>query len=159
AYEIVRDTFAPAGVPAWAVAGLVLPLLASLAGVAVVARERRRRGQPLPRACYGVIAAQLIWFGGGLFFPFFSVRLVPIFRALQYLALTSWHHARGEPSSPSRSLVSFAGYVVVVLLLGLVINPGLLILFVPSGAQAATGAAAVISAINLHHFLLDGRIW
>jgi hypothetical protein len=156
AYEIVRDTFSPVAVPAWVVAALVLPLLASLAGVAVVARGRRLRGLPLPRACYGVIAAQLIWFGGGLFFPFFSVGLVPIFHSLQYLALTGWHHTRGERSG---SLGAFAAYVVVVLLLGLVINPGLLIMFVPSGAQAATGAAAVISAINLHHFLLDGRIW
>jgi hypothetical protein len=156
AYEIVRDTFAPVSLPAWVVAALVLPLLASLAGVAIVARGRRQRGLPLPRACYGVIAAQLIWFGGGLFFPFFSVGLVPIFHSLQYLALTGWHHTRAPQG---KNLLSFAAYVVVVLLLGLVINPGLLIMFVPTGAQAATGAAAVISAINLHHFLLDGRIW
>jgi hypothetical protein len=156
AYEIVRDTFAPVWLPAWAVAALLLPLLASLAGVAVVARGRRLRGLPLPRACYGVIAAQLIWFGGGLFFPFFSVGLVPVFHSLQYLALTGWHYTRGERS---RSLGAFAAYIGVVLLLGLVINPGLLIFCVPSGARAATGAAAVISAINLHHFLLDGRIW
>jgi hypothetical protein len=48
-----------------------------------------------------------------------------------------------------------------VLILGLVINPGLLVLFAP-GAGATSGpviAAAVISAINLHHFLMDGRIW
>jgi hypothetical protein len=156
AYEIVRDTFAPVAIPTWAVAALVLPLLVSFAGVAVVARGRRQRGLPLPLACYGVIAAQVIWFGGGLFFPFFSVGLVPIFHSLQYLALTGWHHTRGPTA---KSLGSFAAYVVVVLLLGLVINPGLLILFVPSGAQAAAGAAAVITAINLHHFLLDGRIW
>jgi hypothetical protein len=156
AYEIVRDTFAPGALPAWAVAALVLPLLASLTGVAVVARGRRLRGRPLPRACYGVIAAQLIWFGGGLFSPIFSIGLVPIFHSLQYLALTGWHHTRGEKT---KSLGSFAAYVLVVLILGLVINPGLLLMFVPSGAQAATGAAAVISAINLHHFLLDGRIW
>ena len=37
----------------------------------------------------------------------------------------------------------------------------LVILLVPSGASAhaLTVGAAVISAINLHHFLLDGRIW
>lgn len=158
AYEIVRDTFTPASLPAWAVAALLLPLAASFAGVAVVARARSRRGQPLPLACYGVIAAQVIWFGGGLFFPFFSIGLVPIFHSLQYLALTGWHYTRGERA---RSLPAFTAYVVVVLALGLVINPGLLILFVPAGssASAATSAAAVITAINLHHFLLDGRIW
>ena len=156
AYEIVRDTFAPTSLPPWALGLLLLPLLASFAGIAIVARGRRRRGLPLPRACLAVIATQVIWFGCGLFFPFFSVVLVPVFHSLQYLALTGWHHTRGE-----RSLGAFTAYVLVVLVLGLVINPGLLILFVPHGssAQTATAAAAVISAINLHHFLMDGRIW
>ena len=156
AYEIVRDTFAPVHLPAWALGLLVLPLAASFAGVAIVARERARRGLPLPRACYGVIAAQVIWFGFGIWFPFFSVVLVPVFHSLQYLALTGWHHTRG---ARARGLPSFAAYVLVVLVLGVVINPGLLMLFVPRGASAATAAAAVISAINLHHFLMDGRIW
>ena len=156
AYEIVRDTFAPVPLPTWALGALLIPLLASFAGVAIVARGRRRRGVPLPRATLGVLAAQVIWFGLGLFYPFFSIVLVPVFHSLQYLALTGWHHSRAERS---RSLPAFAAYVLVVLLLGLVINPGLLILFVPSGASAATAAAAVISAINLHHFLMDGRIW
>jgi hypothetical protein len=158
AYEIVRDTFAPVRLPTWALGLLLLPLLASFAGLAVVARERRLRGLPLPRACYGVIAAQVIWFGCGLFFPFFSVVLVPVFHSLQYLALTGWHHTRGERA---RDLGSFTAYVLVVLALGLVINPGLLILFVSgrSSVETATAAAAVISAINLHHFLMDGRIW
>jgi hypothetical protein len=154
AYAIVRDTFAPTSLPRWALGLLILPLLASLAGPVLVARARRRRGLPLPRACYGVIAAQVIWFGCGLFFPFFSVVLVPVFHSLQYLALTGWHHTRA-----ARGLGSFAAYVVVVLAIGLVINPGLLILFVPKGSSAQSVAAVVISAINLHHFLMDGRIW
>jgi hypothetical protein len=44
--------------------------------------------------------------------------------------------------------------------MGFAINPGLLALFAP--ADAARGpviAAAVITVINLHHFLMDGRIW
>jgi hypothetical protein len=156
AYEVVRDFFAPVSLPAWTIGLLLLPVVASFAGVAIVARERARRGVPLPLATYGVITAQVIWFGCGLFFPFFSVVLVPVFHSLQYLALTGWHHTRSERG---RTLVSFTAYVLVVLALGLVINPGLLILFVPKGAAATTAAAAVISAINLHHFLMDGRIW
>jgi hypothetical protein len=156
AYGIVRDTFAPASLPqsTLAIGLLLVPLLASFAGPAVVARERRRRGLPLPRECYGVIAAQVLWFGCGLFFPFFSVVLVPVFHSLQYLALTGWHHTRG-----ARGLGSFTAYVLVVLAVGLAINPGLLIVFVPRGASTQTVAAAVISAVNLHHFLMDGRIW
>jgi hypothetical protein len=158
AYGIVRATFAPGALPSWAVAALVLPLLASLLGLAEVARRRRRRGLPLPAACYGVVVAQMVWFGLGLFFPFFNIVLVPVFHSLQYLALTTWHHTRGEKA---RGLGSFAAYALTVLVLGLVVNPGLLVLFVPGGAspRADLSAAAVISAINLHHFLMDGRIW
>jgi hypothetical protein len=158
AYEIVRDTFVPLHWPTWALGLLLLPLLVSFVGVAVVARERRRRGVPLPRACYGVLLAQVSWFGLGLFYPFFSIVLVPVFHSLQYLALTGWHFTRGQSS---RSLGGFAAYVLVVLALGLVINPGLLIIFASpaSSVGTATVTAAVISAINLHHFLMDGRIW
>jgi hypothetical protein len=158
AYELVRTTFVPVSLPTWALALALLPLAASFAGVAVVARGRRLRGQPLPRAVYGVILAQVIWFAWGMFYPFFNVVLVPVFHSLQYLALTGWHYTKGERA---RGLAAFGGYVVTVLVLGLVINPGLVAIFVPrdGSARASVVAAAVISAINLHHFLMDGRIW
>jgi hypothetical protein len=156
AYSIVTKTFAPWDLPTWMLVALVLPLLASFAGVALVARERRRRGVPLPALTIAVVATQVLWFVGGLFHPFFNIVLVPVFHSLQYLALTSWHFTRGE-----RRVLPFGFYVVTVLVLGLVINPGLLAVFVPtaSSPRALTTAAAVISAINLHHFLMDGRIW
>jgi hypothetical protein len=159
AYAIVRARFAPVNLPTPALFALLIPLLLSFGCVAVVARERRRRGAPLPAACYGVIAAQVSWFGFGLFFPFFNIALVPIFHSLQYLALTGWHFTRGARAP---GLVSFGAYVLVVMALGLVISPGLLAIFAPSDATSTLGptvAAAVISAINLHHFLMDGRIW
>ncbi|HSZ82283.1 MAG TPA: hypothetical protein VLA14_08375 [Polyangia bacterium] len=158
AYAIVRDHFVPVNLPTSVLFALLAPLLLSFGGVAVVARERRHRGVPLPLACYGVIAAQVSWFGFGLFFPFFNIALVPVFHSLQYLALTGWHFTRG-PRAPG--LVSFAAYVLVVVALGVVINPGLLVIFAPSGTSTLgpTVAAAVISAVNLHHFLMDGRIW
>jgi hypothetical protein len=158
AYEIVRTTFAPVSLPRWALMLALLPLLGSFMGVALVERGRRLRGQPLPRAVYGVIFAQVIWFAWGMFYPFFNVVLVPVFHSVQYLALTGWHFTKGERA---RGLAAFGTYVAVVLVLGLVINPGLLAIFVPSGASSRAGvaAAAVISAVNLHHFLMDGRIW
>ena len=158
AYQIVRDTFTPRGVPLWGLALALALLVASFAGVAIVARARHRRGQALPRAVYGVLLAQVVWFGIGVFHPYFNIVLVPIFHSLQYLALTGWHYTRGERS---RGLLAFGVYVGVVLVLGLVINPGLLAIFVPRGESAHAGvvAAAVISAVNLHHFLMDGRIW
>jgi hypothetical protein len=81
-----------------------------------------------------------------------------VFHSLQYLALTSWHYTRAD--ARNGQLLRFGLYVGSVLLIGLAINPGLLVAFVGSPSpRAATIAAAVISAINLHHFLMDGRIW
>jgi hypothetical protein len=157
AYTIVQQTFAWRVLPRGALAGGLVLLAISLTGVAVVARARRRRGVPLPPATYGVLAAQLTWFAGGLFSPTFSIVLVPLFHGLQYLALTSWHHVRGSAGGPR----AFAAYALTVVALGLAINPGLLVLFARPGSDghALVTAAAVISFVNLHHFLLDGRIW
>ena len=159
AYEIVRDSFGVA-LPGWVLPAALAALLASLGCVAVVARDRRARGVPLPLASYGVIAAQTLWFAGGLFSPMFNLVLVPIFHGIQYLALTSWHHLRASGPATPRKLAAYLGGVIV---LGLAINPGLqgvVKLFGPSaGYEAVAGIAAAVSAINLHHFLLDGRIW
>jgi hypothetical protein len=158
AYQVVTAQLSSVHVPAWLLLVLLAPLAATFGAVALVAAERRRGGAPLPRACLAVIATQVIWFAIGLFHPYFNVVLVPVFHSVQYLALTGWHFTRAPRPA---SLLPFAGYLVTVLLLGLVINPGLVILLVPNGvsAHALTVGAAVISAINLHHFLLDGRIW
>jgi hypothetical protein len=164
AYTIVQQTFAWQGLPPWALSAGLTVLVASLAGVVVVARARRRRGVPLPLATYGVLSAQVIWFAGGLWSPYFSVVLVPTFHSLQYLALTSWHHMRGAAGSRR----AFAAYALTLMIVGLMINPGALALLPATPAalarpdeatQALVSAAAVISFINLHHFLLDGRIW
>ena len=161
AYGIVQRSFLSAfALPTWALAAGVAALVASFSAVAIVAVRRRRRGVPLPWPTIAVIAAQTLWFGCALYSPFFNIALVPIFHGLQYLALTSWHNLKerrtlGGPIGPR----AFALYAVTVLLLGFVINPGL---FAAAGAwvgNAATVSATVITFVNLHHFLLDGRIW
>jgi hypothetical protein len=64
-------------------------------------------------------------------------------------------HYRGGAGLPR-----FAAHLLVVVLLGLVINPGLSLLVQgPDAARTFMATAAVISFVNLHHFLLDGRIW
>ena len=158
AYEAVRRAWSGPPLPNWVTALGVIALVASFAGVVGVARARRRRGQPLPWPSYAVLSAQVLWFSVGLFYPFFNITLVPIFHSLQYLALTSWHacHGRGD-AGPRR----FAGYAVMTLVLGLGINPGLFALFGHgrSTSDLLLVSAAVITFVNLHHFLLDGRIW
>lgn len=161
AYGIVQRSFLSSfALPTWALAAGVAALLASFSAVAIVAVRRRRRGVPLPWPTVAVLLAQTLWFGGALYSPFFNIALVPIFHGLQYLALTSWHNlkerrALGSPIGPR----AFAVYVMTVLLLGFVINPGL---FAAAGSwvgDAAVVSATVITFVNLHHFLLDGRIW
>jgi hypothetical protein len=158
AYDAIRLAYNGPPVPAWLIVAGLAALATSFAGVAVVARERRRRGVPLPALTYAVLSAQTIWFSVGLFHPLFSVALVPMFHGLQYLALTSWHACHGrEAAGPRR----FAGYAVVVMLIGLLINPGLFAVAQQGGfgTDVFVASAAAASFLNLHHFLLDGRIW
>jgi hypothetical protein len=160
AYEAVRRAYLGPPLPTW-VTTLGLAVLAlSLIGVAVVARDRRRRGIPLPWPTYAVLSAQILWFTIGLYQPFFNITLVPLFHGLQYLGLTSWHagNAKGKDEGGAKR---FAGFALVVVLLGLVINPGLFTIFgrATGAAEVLVVTAAITSFVNLHHFLLDGRIW
>jgi hypothetical protein len=158
AYEAVRRAYLGPALPAWVTTLGLAALALSLIGVGVVARGRHRRGIPLPWPTYAVLSAQILWFTIGLYQPFFNITLVPLFHGLQYLGLTSWHacHGKGE-TGPRR----FAGYALVVFLLGLAINPGLFTIFgrATGAAEVLVVTAAITSFVNLHHFLLDGRIW
>lgn len=153
AYQLTREALFRIRLPAWALVVGVALMLASLGSLARLARLRRRAGRPLPRAVWSVVTAQLAWFGIGLWNPFFTVTLVPIFHGAQYLSITSWHQTRG------RSAATFALYAGTVLLLGVVISPGLMFAGRALGGNGPVVAAAVLSFINLHHFLMDGRIW
>lgn len=153
AYELTRTALSSSPLPAWTLGVGALAIAGSLASVAVLAVRRRRAGTPLPPAVWAVVMTQLLWFGIGLWNPFFNVVLVPIFHGAQYLAVTSWHQTRG------RSPAFFALYIVTVLALGLLVNPGFAALGRAWGGEGSVVAAAVIAFLNLHHFLMDGRIW
>jgi hypothetical protein len=159
AYEMVRHAYVGTPVPTWVpLIGLAI-LGVSLLGVVKVARARRRRGTPLPWPTYAVLSAQICWFTVGLYQPFVSITLVPVFHSLQYLGLTSWHACNGRSDFAGGR--RFAGYAAGVLLLGLIINPGLTVFLGRSipGANTLVVGAAVMAFLNIHHFLLDGRIW
>lgn len=153
AYELTRAALASSPLPGWMLGVGGLAIAGSLSSVALLAARRRRAGTPLPRAVWAVVTTQMLWFGIGLWNPFFNVVLVPIFHGAQYLAITSWHQSRG------RSPAFFALYVVIVLALGLLINPGFAAVGRAWGGEGPVVAAAVIAFLNLHHFLMDGRIW
>jgi len=157
AYELTRAALASSRLPSsslsWLLGAGSAAIAGTLASVAVLAARRRRAGTPLPGAVWAVVTTQLLWFGIGLWNPFFNVVLVPIFHGAQYLAITSWHQTRG------RSPAIFALYVLTVLALGLLINPGFAALGRAWGGEGPVVAAAVVAFLNLHHFLMDGRIW
>jgi hypothetical protein len=159
AYQGVRQLFASWQLPTWALFAGVAALGASFTSVAVLAVRRRRQGTPLPWPTYAVVLSQTLWFGWALYSPFFNIMLVPVFHGLQYLALTTWHNTRERRTTNRDTPRAFAFYVVTVLLLGLLINPGLFALAGGLLGDAAIVSGTVISFINLHHFLLDGRIW
>ncbi len=153
AYELTRQALVPAPLPGFVLIIAAVMVIGSLSSVAWLAHRRRRAGTPLPGGVFAVVGAQMLWFCLGLVNPFFNIVLVPVFHGAQYLAITSWHQTRG------RSAAMFAGYAVTVLVLGLAVNPGLMIVARLLGGDGPVAAAAVLSFINLHHFLMDGRIW
>jgi hypothetical protein len=157
AHELVRRAYVGPPLAGWVEVVGFATLAVSFAGVAWVARGRIRRGVPLPWPFYAVLSAQVLWFTIGFFEPLFNITLVPVFHSLQYLALTSWHACHGKGEVGKRHFVS---YVIVVLILGLAINPGVFHLYGDlDAAKALVVTAAITSFVNLHHFLLDGRIW
>jgi hypothetical protein len=139
------------------VVGLVV-LVGSLAGVAFVAVRRARRGVPLPWQTYAVLATQLLWFTVGAYSVLLNTMLVPVFHSIQYLAFTGWHAYRA-PTRPRWQRIAF--FVVPAALLGLAIFPGSFNVLTQGRPYLDMFfmTAAVATFINLHHFLLDGRIW
>jgi hypothetical protein len=158
AYDLVRGAYAGPPLPAWVPPVGIAVLVASLACVAVVAHRRARRGVPLPWPTYAVLSAQILWFSIGLYQPFLNIRLVPVFHSLQYLAFTSWHACHGAQGGWPRRV---AWYIVPTVLLGLVIYPGTFNFFNRGlrYQEILVMSATVATFLNLHHFLLDGRVW
>ncbi|HLK93992.1 MAG TPA: hypothetical protein VKZ18_29130 [Polyangia bacterium] len=157
AYELVRTAYHGPSLPGWALAVGLAALAASGLGVLSVARARRARGVPLPWPTYAVLLAQVVWFTSALYSPIINITMVPMFHGLQYLALTSWHATR-EPTAGTRG--HFVVYAVTVLVLGFLITPVLFALMTgPDANRTLMATAALITFVNLHHFLLDGRIW
>jgi hypothetical protein len=151
--ELAGRLWGGARLPIWGLTLATVIVVCSLASIARLAQVRRRAGQPLPAAVWAVVGGQLCWFCLGAWHPFFNIALVPVFHSAQYLALTSWHETRG------RSVGVFVAYATTVLILGLAVTPGLISLGSAFAGDGPVVVAAILSAINLHHFLMDGRIW
>jgi hypothetical protein len=158
AFAFVRGVYQGPPVPSWLLLVGLGVLAVAVAGVGLVAVQRRRRGVPLPSQTYAVLSAQILWFTFGAYHPFLNTMLVPVFHAIQYLAFTGWHAYRAPARPPWQRLALF---VVPTALLGLAIFPGSFTVFTRGRPYLDLFfmTAAVATFLNLHHFLLDGRIW
>jgi len=158
AFAFVRGLYQGPPVPSRVMAAALGVLALSLVGVAFVAVRRARRGAPLPWQTYAVLSTQLLWFTVGAYNLLLNTMLVPVFHAIQYLAFTGWHATRAPARPPWQRLALF---VVPTALVGLAIFPGSFTFFTRGlpYLDLFFMTAAVATFINLHHFLLDGRIW
>jgi hypothetical protein len=143
--------------------GVVL-LLAGAAVVFVVLRWCVRERRPLPPIVLLPALSQLVWFVVGRDFETFQT-LVPFFHSLQYL-LVAWAlhlstrmaRSGSEPSARFVVLETSRWWVwnVVLGLLLFGLSPYLCTLL---GYDLLFAMAVTSSAIQLHHFFVDGVIW
>ncbi len=106
-------------------------------------------------------AAQVVWFVYGFNVPSFY-EFVPAFHGLQYLLVAWTMHARetselGEPGGLGRITAQWAAGNVVV---GALLFWGIPQLFSGMPAEGLQfSMPVVISAVQIHHFFVDGVIW
>jgi len=144
---------------------VLLSIIGSLAFAAVVLWQCGARRAAL--APVGMLAlSQSVWFtmpafgamvGRPLDGLAFAAVWSSVAHSIQYLWVTSYYARREQRES---RLIS---YYLKALLAGCLIGvlPGLLVLWLAPGAPSWTGGLALLlfSALNIHHFVLDGAIW
>jgi hypothetical protein len=157
AHTYVRASYPGLELGRWALIAAGAVLVASALALVRLARARARRDVPLPAESYVVLAAQVVWFVGGVFDLLFAALLVPVFHSVQYLALTSWHHAKSHPGGSRVRLLAVYGVTLLAVWLGL--DHGSRMLLATCGVDPTLAVATIATFVNLHHFLLDGRIW
>lgn len=128
---------------------------------------RLHRRQPmLPTICHVVVGSQLIWLGWGASNMAYN-NFVPLFHCMQYLLITTFFYFRSVLSGSApvswASIVSsapFWRYYLLLILLGAALFQVMQRLISGVGlAEIGLATAVVFSFVNLHHFIMDGRIW
>lgn len=164
---IIDQAIPPLGLPGWVMPAGALLFGAGLAMYVAWSIYRHRSQQPLPTICHVVVGSQVLWFVWGAGNAAYG-NLVPIFHCLQYLLITCFFYFKSVLSGTATKISMvhmfatraflryYAGLVVVgFFMFELVYRP-----VVWAGvAELGVAAAVAVSFINLHHFLMDGRIW
>jgi hypothetical protein len=81
----------------------------------------------------------------------FSIVAVPLLHSLQYLGFAGWHHAKTHGS--------LVAYVLTLLAIGVVMREVAPRALIGLGYAPLVVGNVVATFINLHHFVLDARIW
>lgn len=138
--------------------------LCGAAFLVLAARTSLREKRMLPAIVLLPGITQFVWFVLGWRVPAFN-EFVPFFHALQYL-LVAWMMQLGEsaggrvPASPRRFVAAQSARFVLFNVAG---GAFLFWLLPQIGARAGYGlpfaSAVVLSAVQIHHFVVDGVIW
>jgi hypothetical protein len=153
------------GLPGWVPSLLRLWMWGCGAAMLLfVLAARRRDGRMVPAIVLLPAVAQFVWFGLGWKVPAFN-EFVPFFHALQYL-LIAWVMQLGEtlaaraPGERRRFFLRESARWALFNLAG-----GVLLFWVLPHLGSLAGftlpfaTAVVISAVQIHHFFVDGVIW
>ena len=145
---------------------IVTAIVGVIAFLLLNAALYRQNGRALPIVVNMIVAAHVVWFTM-LQFPILMA-VVPFLHCLQYLLVTVFFDYK-ERRSERRSDLTPAKYFASTLFMryyaiqvavgvGLFVLTPLVLTELGAGARALV-IAVVISAVNLHHFILDGAIW
>lgn len=153
------------GLPLWVASTLrVWMWVCGAAYLFFVVRWCVRNRRVLPPIVLLPAAAQFVWFVIGWRVPAFN-EFVPFFHALQYM-LIAWMMQLGEraavtmPEKPKRFMVSESARWIILNVIG---GAFLFWLLPRLGARAGFelpfATAVILSAVQIHHFFVDGVIW
>lgn len=147
------------GLPLWVPQVLTLMMYgAGMAFFGLMAYRSWRTRRLVPWIVVLPALTQYVWFVGGSSVATFQL-FVPLMHSLQYqLIALSFYLQQGDAKRESRigralhwGLLNFAGGMGMFYLLPR--------LFVPLGFTLPFASAVILSAVQIHHFFVDGVIW
>lgn len=120
----------------------------------------RRHGRALPALCILPLFANALWWNALTYFNAFN--WATVFHGLQYMAIIMIFHVRERTAMPDNKrggLHHALWFYGACLALGYALFQCLPRGFELMGFGAAESVLITVSAINLHHFIVDAYIW
>lgn len=162
-----ETAFGLAGLPVWFHWVGLAVVVASCVALGIAARNRRRRlGEGLGGATWGLFGLSLLWFvvpflrnpmTGEVMIQYsllYAAGGAAFFHCAQYLAVTAW---RNRTTGPVRPIWLWAGLVALGWILFNVPHEVLTRVF--TNRTIVVVGLAVTATVNIHHFWIDALIW